>query len=111
MYKERITKLNKIDYYGTGRKINAVELELNIRDWNGADQFAACASVWNLPHTDCVICGQCLEDLARFPAVRFNSLYKEVRRLWSLYHLKYLQDIPEPDRTKIYQLVKGEANQ
>ena len=82
---KRKIDFGKIDYYKTGKKINAVTVELELEEKEGGLEFTASATVWNSKKTDCVMGGQCLDDLA--PYFRNNLLYKKILRLWRLYHL------------------------
>ena len=59
---KRTFNFGKIAYNG-GRKINAVELEVELRkDEKGRDEFVASCDVWNAHHTDIICGGQCLDD-------------------------------------------------
>ena len=109
MRKQKVFSFGKVDYYGTGRKINEVEVEVNIRDWNGYDELSICAGVWNMHHTDYVTCGQCLDDIKDNTCKGHNKLFLELHRLWKLYHLTKLSDIPADDLQKVYKLMEVEA--
>ena len=71
----------KIDYYGTGRRINAVEVEVALSD---KGVFTASGTIWNSKHTDCVCGGQCLDTIAEYIK---NPTFKKIHRLWKQYHL------------------------
>lgn len=103
-------KLGKIATYGT-RKINAVEIVVELRNRGGEPTFTLgpnkeriptgettpayveltiCGDVWNVRHTDIIRGGQCLDFIAEYrnqftPANRelFDLLYD----LWKKYHL------------------------
>ena len=77
----RTFNFGKIDYYGRGRKINLVEVEVELSD-DGV--FTASANIWNSKHTDCVCCGQCLDEVAKYIK---SDKFKKIYRLWKLYHL------------------------
>lgn len=77
----------KIDYYGTGRKINLVEIEINLKDTESGPVFTASGKVWNFPHTDIVAGGQCLDDLAKFPKMKNNKTFKKILQMWEKHHL------------------------
>ena len=78
---ERKFNFGKIDYYGRGRKINSVEVEVELSD-DGV--FTASANIWNSKHTDCVMGGQCLDVVAKYIK---SDKFKKIYRLWEQYHL------------------------
>lgn len=84
---QRIIEFGKIDYNGIGRRINLVTLEINLK---GEEKpvFTVCANVWNSKKTDILMGGQCLDEL--LPYFKNNKLFKEIYRLWDLYHLNNL---------------------
>jgi len=107
MNKTKVFRFGKMDYYGNGRHSNAVEVEVEIKDWNGYDEFTICAGIWNSKRTDYVRCGQCLDYInENTKVIKHNPLFKELYRLWTLYHLKALSDIPADDLKKIYDLME-----
>ena len=103
MNRKRTFDFGKVDFYGTGRKINAVEVEIEIHDFNGYDEFSICGGFWNIHKTDYVCCGQCLDEIKAFKEL--NKLFMELYRLWTLYHLKKVSNIPSKDRQRIYELL------
>ena len=63
----------KIDFYGRGRKINAVEVDIELSD---KGVFTASGTIWNSKHTDCVCGGQCLDTIAKYiKNPTFKSLF------------------------------------
>lgn len=81
---QKVFNFGKIDYYGTGRKINAVTVEAELEDTDKGPEFTASAYVWNGSHTDIVMGGQCLDELAKY----IHTLeFKKVLRFWRLHHL------------------------
>jgi hypothetical protein len=78
-------EFGKIDYYGTGRHLNAVTVEVEYCEQNnGKKEFTASAMIWNNKRTDCVCGGQCLDEIAQYIT---HPIFKEIYRLWKLYHL------------------------
>lgn len=71
----------KIDFYGTGRRINLVEVEVKLSD---KGVFTAFGTVWNSKKTDCVCVGQCLDTLAKYIK---SDTFKKIHRLWKKHHL------------------------
>ena len=83
---ERVFKFGKIAAWGT-RKIHAVEVEVCLKEKNGHPVFTASGTVWNSRGTDSIWAGQCLDRLNNINALRYNSLFARIYRLWKLYHL------------------------
>lgn len=78
----------KIDYNGSGRKINLVTTELELREKeNGKYVFSAVAKIWNATSTDYICCGQCFDELCRFPVLKNNPEFGFIYTMWSKYHL------------------------
>lgn len=71
----------KIDFYGSGRKINLVEVEVELSD---KGVFTASGTIWNSKKTDCVCGGQCLDEVAKHVK---SDKFKKIYRLWKQYHL------------------------
>lgn len=74
----------KIDYYGRGRKINPVTVEVELTVKDGKPCFSAMGMVYNQSKTDTVAGGQCLDSIAKRTN---NKQFMEIYRLWKLYHL------------------------
>ena len=76
----------KVAYLNPNIKNNAVEVEWKPNS-QGRMVFTASGEIWNNIHTD-IYCGrQCLDELNEFSSVRNNPTFKEIYRLWKLYHL------------------------
>lgn len=82
-------KFNKIAYYGK-RKVNTPEVEMELTDTDKGPELSICGLIWNASHTDCVCCGQCLDEMNRFESLKHNALFAKLYRLWKLYHLNGL---------------------
>ena len=94
----KIYSFGKVAYNGK-RKTNEVTLEIELRDWNGYPEFAACVKVWNNIHTDIVAGGQMIDNLYnRFAVLRDSLLYKTIMQLWEKYHLHNISNIPAEDK-------------
>lgn len=78
-------EFGKIDYYGTGRRINAVDVEIELRETAKGPEFTACGDVWNVRHSDVVSGGQNLDEIARFKAQ--DPVFSEIYALWKKHHL------------------------
>ena len=100
---KKIFSFGKIDYYGTGRKINLVEIEINLKDTEKGPVFTASGNVWNFTHTDIVAGGQCLDYLATFPEIKHNKTFKTILDMWEKHHLKSL-GLHEEDLATIKKL-------
>ena len=79
---EKTFDFGKIDLNGCGRKINKVEVTVELTE---DDVFTAHALVWNSKHTDCEIGGQCLDELVEF--LGNNETYMKIYNWWTKYHL------------------------
>jgi len=79
---EKTIDFGKIDFYGTGKKINSVDVEIELKD-NG--RFSVCGDIWNNKHTNIIVCGQCLDEM--LPFFSHNELFKKIYKFWKLYHL------------------------
>lgn len=100
--KENNTTFNfgKIDFYGTGRKINAVEVEVNLKEYaDSTYSFTVSGYIYNARRTDIIMGGQCLDDEAFVKLAAENKLLKELIRLWEAYHLNDLHaGTPEQEK-------------
>lgn len=79
MYK--LFNFGKIDFYGSGRRINPVEVEVRLSD---KGVFTASATIWNSRHTDCVCAGQCLDEVSKHIT---SEPFKKIYTLWKKHHL------------------------
>ena len=78
---KKTVELGKMDFYGTGKKINAVTVYLSYND----GVFTASADVWNAKKTDIVLAGQCLDTVEKF--FPDSLLVHKIVHFWKLYHL------------------------
>jgi len=79
----------KVAYTST-RRVNlpTIEMELQYKDNDmSRPVLSICGDLWNARHTDIVMGGQCLDELARFDELFCNPLFKKLHRLWKAYHL------------------------
>ena len=104
-YKMKCTvKFGKINARGTGKRY-AAEVTIELRERGGEKTYTVqngekvytgnttpvytelsiCGTVWNQPHTDCIMGGQCLDDM--YPYLKYNALFREIHELWKKYHL------------------------
>lgn len=79
-------KFNKIAFWNT-RRINTPEIEVELRDTDKGPELSICGSVWNSKHTDCLMCGQCLDELVRVDDLHDNEFFMKLYRWWKKYHL------------------------
>jgi len=85
--KKQTIDLGKIDFNETGRKINSVEIEVELKD---NSVLSICGSVWNNQKTDIISGGQNLDTLK--PYFENNSLFHKLWLLCKNYHLNDMQD-------------------
>lgn len=81
----RIFNFGKIAYY-SNRRENLVTVEVELTEKDGKHVFTASGNIWNRLHTDIISGGQNLDEIAKTP-VGHNPTFKEIYRLWKLYHL------------------------
>jgi hypothetical protein len=74
-------KFGKIDYNGTGRKVNEVEIEMELKD----GVFSASGAIKNARGTDWLSGGQNIDEIADL--MKGNKDVQEIRDLWHKYHL------------------------
>ena len=84
--KKQTIDFGKIDFNETGRKINLVEIEIELRTDN---VLSICGNVWNNLKTDIVSGGQNLDTLK--PYFKHDSLFNKLCLLWKNYHLNDMQ--------------------
>jgi hypothetical protein len=82
----RKINFGKIDAEGRGRKINSVDLVIELRNADtNKPEFSVCGDVWNGRHTDIVQGGQCIDSIDKF--FKNDRLYKFIENLWKKHHL------------------------
>ena len=83
----RTIYLGKIAYNYAGRIENKVTIEIELKEKeNGQKVFSASGNIWNRINTDILSGGQNLDEIAK-TGMGHNPKFKEVYRLWKLYHL------------------------
>ena len=76
----------KIDFNGTGRRINEPEIRIELKEKEpGKPVLSISGGVWNAHKTDFITCGQCLDTM--LPYLKHDKLFLKIYRLWSLHHL------------------------
>lgn len=82
----RKINFGEIDAEGRGRKINSVDLVIELRNADtNKPEFSVCGDVWNGRHTDIVQGGQCIDSIDKF--FKNDRLYKLIENLWKKHHL------------------------
>ncbi len=84
---KRTFKFGKIDVNGSGRKINLVEITIELIEKEGKPIFSASGSVWNSKQTDRIMGGQCLDEPIITEQLKWNKTFEEILDLWHKYHL------------------------
>jgi hypothetical protein len=80
-------QLGKVDAFGSGRRINAVEIEIRIE--NDGRRLAITGGIWNGRHTDYASCGQNLDQIGRlFPG---SAKVQRIVKVWERWHLNDLR--------------------
>lgn len=86
--KSRTYGFGKVDYMGTGRRVNQVEIEVRLRDdEQGRPVFSAVGTVWNARRTDAEMCGQCMDEPVFSEAPHNKEILGEILTLWRKWHL------------------------
>ena len=92
---KRVINLGKHAVYNK-RKENLITIELEIRNKEKARNYdtleevtdvpeiSICGTVWNRLHTDCIMGGQCIDELAKI--VRTKRV-RRIETIWNKYHL------------------------
>lgn len=80
---KKVISFGKIAY-NENEKVNKVTIEIEL-EGDEKPVLSICGNIWNSKCTDTVCCGQCLDDL--LPHFKNNTKFKEIYRLWKLYHL------------------------
>lgn len=109
---ERTIKIGKINFYDNEkRKNHNVEIILRLSLSND-NCFSAVANVWNFPHSDILMGGQCFDTILNdFPEVKKNPIFMEVYDLWKKYHLNDLRAGTKAQEDLLKEAVKnGELN-
>lgn len=83
----KVFYFGKYDFEGKG-KINSVEIEICLQDKKDGKVFTASGRVWNRTHTDCIMGGQCLDEIAdNCKEIANDATFKKIYKFWTLYHL------------------------
>lgn len=121
----------KIDFYGTGRKINLITITAHLMRRGGEDTFtidrktgektiigktpeyielSISGNVWNARKTDVVCCGQCLDTIAKYKKQLSNpDLFITLYDLWNKYHLNGMH-AGTPEQEKAIEEWKAAGN-
>lgn len=81
---KKIISFGKVDYNHNGRRDCEVTIEMELRETPKGMEFSASGNIWNPRHTDIYSGGQNLDTIAHYI---HSPLFKEIYRLWKLYHL------------------------
>jgi|GEM_PF-3051904 len=97
--KRKVFQFGKIAY-SDNRKINAVQVEVELKyepeatNWETMEtmhnipRFTASGGIWNGQHTDYVSCGQNLDELNK--EIK-DPVLSRIHKIWAEYHLNDLQ--------------------
>ena len=74
----------KVDYYGRGRRVNKVDVDVRLYDkGDGRVVLGITGGLWNGRGTDYVHCGQCLDAIAGFVK---DPLFLKIYGWWKSFH-------------------------
>jgi hypothetical protein len=83
---EKTIQLGKVDYWGRGRKVNAVEITARLSD---EGRLSITGGIWNGRSTDYASCGQNLETILElFPN---DPKVRRIVEIWRRWHLNDMQ--------------------
>lgn len=86
--KTRTLDFGKIDYYHTGRKINAVCIDVSlILQSDSKIRFSVSGAIYNQTKTDCLTAGQMLDNAELDELAKKHKSFAVIRKLWQKYHL------------------------
>ena len=95
---KKTVPLGKIAYWGN-RKINAVDVQIEVRECGGDPTYrdglfcgytptytelSICGNIWNARHTDIVCGGQCIDEIAKYI---HTPTRQAIHSMWKKFHL------------------------
>ena len=116
--RKKIFFFGKVDYWGRGRRVNEVDITVEIRAENiytpeegwhqtGKHDISFIGGIWNGTKADYISCGQCDRTLERFDVKESPELFKELLDLWKHYHLKHIEDVPEEIQIRLLNVMNN----
>jgi hypothetical protein len=84
----KVIDFGKVDANGTGRKINKITVEVELKDTDKGKVLSLMGNVWNEPHTDIISGGQNYEEMERLKG--HNPLMRRIIAIWKRWHLNDL---------------------
>lgn len=104
--------LGKIDYSGNGRKLNKVTV--SFRDGaeyraKGEEYCVPTYAIRGANNRGMVCCGQCQDELEKYPEIANNPLFRLAVRLNETYGFKYLRKWNPEDRAVVLALIHGKT--
>lgn len=78
---KKTMNLGKIDYNGTGRKINLVEIEVSLQD----GRLSICGDIWDSKHSNILSGGQNIDEIAKF--FPNDKRVQSIKKVWERWHL------------------------
>lgn len=92
---KKVFHFEKIDYYGRGSRINAVDVEVELKEKPDGLVFSACGEIWDGNHSDVVSAGQNLDEIAKYI---HNNRFSRIYAMWQKYHLNDMRPECEHQR-------------
>jgi hypothetical protein len=113
---KKVFNFGKYAVSNPSRKANEITVEVNLKETGKGLEFTASGMVWNARHTDCIMGGQCIDDLAEY--LKGNKTYKTILSMWQKYHLNGMhawcqcphEENPR-EKVKIYKLRYNEEGE
>lgn len=101
-------ELGKVDYTGNGRRENAVELRIELRQKDKGIELSICGDIWNRLKSDILCGGQIYGEVSRlFPN---NKRVRRIIEVWKRWHLNGLRAGCEHQREEKWGLKELEVN-
>lgn len=104
-------EFGKVDAENSGRKLNLVTLEVNLKDKDGLPVFSVCGNVWDSKKTDILMGGQCIGSIYSEYKDQISNLplYETIMGLWERNHLNDM-NAGTPEQTEAIRLWKEAGN-
>lgn len=99
-YKKTII-FGKVDYNGTGRKVNEVTVKIELKNGDKGLGLSICGSIWNHIHSDILSGGQNIDTIAEL--LPHNKKVKRIKEIWELYHLNDMKAGCEHQRAEKWE--------
>lgn len=105
---KKILNFGKIDFNNCGRKINKVEIFVELKQIKEGEALSIWGYAWNSKETNTVCSGQCLDTLQ--PFFKNDKLFNKIFYFWENYRLNDLHAGTEKQETLLKKTVNLHGN-